>query len=108
MLDLVLRSMLTPGVLAARWIGLAHVPELADLPRPPLSIALATKMALDELFFLTEALSIRLVSLSDRARIGAEVAAALEFLDSRGFLAAPERYHLAPPPLVPQAAPRRT
>src|SRR5262245_50467895 len=101
MIDFVLRSVLTPGVLAARWVGLARVPELADVPRPALSIGLASKMALDELFFLTEALTARLVSVRDRARVGAEIGAALAFFEDAGFLEAPARYHLTPPPLEP-------
>jgi hypothetical protein len=101
MIDLVLRSVLTPGVLAARWAGLVQVPEIADVPRTRLSLGLATKMALDEIFFLTEALSIRLVSVRDRSRIVEEVTAALDFFDARGFLARPATYHLDPPVLEP-------
>jgi dienelactone hydrolase len=101
MIDLVLRSVLTPGVLAARWAGLTQVPNVDDVPRAQFSVGLATKMALDEIFFLTEALSIRLVSVRDRNRIGGEVGAMLEFLETGGFLDAPERFHLAPPPLEP-------
>jgi hypothetical protein len=101
MIDFVLRSMLTPGVLAARWAGLAVVPELADVPTPPFSLGFATKMALDEIFFLTEALSAKLVSVRDRSRIADELTATLAFFESQGFLAAPARYHLDPAPLVP-------
>jgi hypothetical protein len=103
MIDLVLRSVLTPGVLAARWAGLAQVPNVDDVPRARLSVGLATKMALDEIFFLTEALSIRLVSVRDRDRIGDEAGAMLEFLEAGGFLDAPARFHLDPPPLEPTA-----
>ena len=101
MIDLVLRSVLTPGVLAARWAGLTLIPELADVPKTRLSLGLATKMALDEIFFLTEALSIRLVSVRDRSRIADEVTTALAFFEDHGFLDAPARYHLDPPTLEP-------
>jgi len=101
MIDLVLRSVLTPGVLAARWAGLAMVPDLADVPKTRLSLGLATKMALDEFFLMTEVLSAKLVSVRDRDRIGGELAAALDFFETRGFLAAPGRYHLDPEPLEP-------
>jgi hypothetical protein len=101
MIDFVLRSVLTPGVLAARWAGLAQTPDVDEVPRARLSVGLATKMALDEIFFLTEALSIRLVSVRDRSRIGTEIAAMLEFLETGGFLDAPVRFHLDPPPLEP-------
>jgi hypothetical protein len=40
----------------------------------------------DEVFFLTEALSMRMVGLSDGGRIEAEVTAALELFGSRGFI----------------------
>jgi hypothetical protein len=101
MIDLVLRSVLTPGVLAARWAGLIQVPKVADVPRARLSFGLATKMALDELFFLTEAFSLRLVSVRDRSRIATELGAALELYAVRGFLDAPASYHPEPPVLAP-------
>ena len=101
MIDFVLRSVLTPGVLAARWAGLGRVPEVEDVPRARLSLGLATKMVLDELFFATEAISARLVSVRDRSRIAEEVAGALAFLETHGFLDAPTRYHRDPPPLEP-------
>jgi hypothetical protein len=73
MIDLVLRSVLTPGVLAARWAGLAQLPaSIADVPATRWSVGLATKMIMDEIFFLTEALSIQLVSVRDRRRIDGE------------------------------------
>ncbi len=101
MIDLVLRSVLTPGVLAARWLGLAQVPDVDEVPRPRLSLGLATKMALDEVFFLTEALSVRLVSVRDRSRVAEEVERALELYDAHGFLDAPTRYHGDPVALEP-------
>jgi len=82
MIDLVLRSVLTPGVLAARWAGLAQLPaSIADVPATRWSVGLATKMIMDEVFFLTEALSIQLVSVRDRRRIDEEMAAALQAKD---------------------------
>jgi hypothetical protein len=101
MLDLVLRSVLTPGVLAARWAGLVQVPVIADVPPARLSLGLATKMALDEVFFLTEALSMRIVPFSDRRRIDEEVTAALALFDARGWLERPQSFHLDPPALEP-------
>jgi hypothetical protein len=101
MIDLVLRSVLTPGVLAARWAGLVQVPSIVDVPPARLSFGLATKMALDEVFFLTEALSVRLVGVRDGNRIDGEVTAALELFGSRGFLDRPETYHREPQALEP-------
>jgi hypothetical protein len=103
MIDLVLRSVLTPGVLAARWAALARLPVVTDVPRARWSVGLASKLVLDEIFFLTEALSIRLISVRDRARIADEVTATLEYFAARGFLERPADYHVAPPVLEPAA-----
>jgi hypothetical protein len=101
MIDLVLRSVLTPGVLAARWAGIVQLPVTADVPPARWSVGLASKLLLDEVFFLTEALSIRLISVRDRDRIVEEVTAALAFFESHGFLDRPADYHVAPPALEP-------
>jgi hypothetical protein len=101
MIDLVLRSVLTPGVLAARWAGIVQLPVVADVPQARWSVALASKLVLDEVFFLTEALSMRLISVRDRDRIVEEVTAALIFFESHGFLERPGDYHVAPPALEP-------
>lgn len=101
MIDLVLRSVLTPGVLAARWAALTSLPAIADVPPTRWSFGLASKLLLDEVFFLTEAFSARLVSVRDRRRIADEVTAALEYFEAHGFLARPTDYHPAPPPLEP-------
>jgi hypothetical protein len=71
------------------------------VPPARLSLGLATKMALDEVFFLSEALSLQLVGFRDGGRIDAEVRAGLELFESRGFLDRPDSYHLEPPPLEP-------
>ena len=101
MIDLVLRSVLTPGVLAARWAGLAQLPVIANVPRARWSLGLATKLVLDEMFFLTEAFSARLVSVRDRSRIADEVTAALDYFTTRGFLERPADYHVEPTVLEP-------
>jgi hypothetical protein len=103
MIDLVLRSVLTPGVLAARWAGIVQLPVIADVPPTRWSVGLASKLVLDEVFFLTEALSMRLISVRDRQRIADEVTAALDFFESRGFLDRPADYHAAPPALEPSS-----
>lgn len=101
MLDLVLRSVFAPGVLAARWMLPVATPVHDELPVPRLSLALAGKVLLDELFFLTEMLSMHLVSPGERSRLRSEVTAALELFSSRGWITAPHTYHRAPPPLEP-------
>ena len=101
MLDLVLRSVLAPGVLAARWMLPATAPALDQLPVSRLSVGLVGKILLDEVFFLTEVLSMHLVSPGDRVRLRNEVSAALELFTSRGWIASPSTYHRTPPPLEP-------
>ena len=101
MLNLALRSVLAPGVLAARWVAPAGIADDDERPAAALSPGLVGKMVLDELFFLTELLSLRLVSLADCARLAHEVAAAVELFAHRGWLDDPARYHVAPPALEP-------
>jgi hypothetical protein len=95
---LALRSLLTPSVLAGRWVGRRR-PLPAGAPSAELTLGLAAKVALDEVFFLTEALSARVISLWDTGRIMREVADALELFGARGWLDAPLSYHRTPPRL---------
>ena len=96
--ELAVRSLVAPGLLAARWLTPSGEPRGAGVPAARASFGLPFKVALDELFFLTEALSARFVSTGDRHRIRAEIRDTVAFLDASGLLAAPERYHAPPPP----------
>lgn len=84
------------GFLASRWrtLSAAGHPAVPGLER---SLALAAKIALDEVLLTAMVLSVRLPSESERRRIGREVAAALELFADRGWLDHPHRYHQTPP-----------
>jgi dienelactone hydrolase len=71
------------------------------VPAVRLSPALALKVAMDEVFFLTEVLSASLVSLWAGSRLRDETRAAVDLFERRGWLESPAGYHPAPPPLEP-------
>lgn len=98
--ELALRVPLAPVLLAARWTRASAAPE-GDIPVARLSPALALKMAMDEVFFLTEVFSATLVSPRAGTRLREETAAALALFERRGWLDTPAGYHPAPPPLKP-------
>jgi hypothetical protein len=100
MLDLMLRSVFAPGVLAARWTT-PGVIETAGAPLPRYSLGLVGKMLLDEVFFMTELLSMQLVPYADRLRVATESTDALALFTDRGWIADPAAYHLTPGPLEP-------
>jgi hypothetical protein len=93
---LALRSLLAPGILAARWIK--HAPAPSGIPRPRRSLALMGKMLLDEVFFATEVISAGIVSTADAGRLLAEVEGALRLYQELGWLDDPARFHFEPPP----------
>lgn len=97
--EVVLRVLLAPGFLAARWLAPGAVAPGEDVPAAKRSLAVVVKKALDELFFMSEVLSGSFVTARDGTRLGAEVAAALALFETRGWLAEPARYHQPPPPL---------
>jgi hypothetical protein len=85
-----------PAVLAGRWFG--SRPSADDTPAARASVTLAVKIALDEVFLLTELLSAPLIATGDRHRLAAETSAALAFYGERGWLDDPTGYHTTPPP----------
>lgn len=94
-----LRTLLAPGVVLGRLVAQTRRPVVDGLPVPPRSLAIAWKTALDEVFFLSEALSAPFVSPWDGARILAELADAIALYGAAGWLDAPDAYHPTPPPL---------
>ena len=92
---LALRSLLAPGVFAARC--LKRTPRAIGVPSPRRSLVLAAKMALDELFFVSEVISAGLVSATDTRRLVREVEDALTLYERRGWLDDPGSFHLVPP-----------
>lgn len=93
-----LRAATLPGVMGLRWAGRAITPQRDGMPAPKLSPLLAAKVALDEVFFATEAAS-SVLSLGRRewSRVRREVEAADALFAKRGWLADPVAYHATPP-----------
>jgi hypothetical protein len=98
-IELVLRGGATPFVLGMRWHGWRRLDASDEAPRPRRGLGVASKVALDEIFFAAEIVSAELVALWAHRRVGAEVASAFERFGAEGWLAQPESYHVAPPPL---------
>ncbi|HYD49656.1 MAG TPA: hypothetical protein VEB21_14970, partial [Terriglobales bacterium] len=83
---------------ASGWYSVRQDPDYDDVPEPQMSIALAVQVAIDETILASLALRAPLVS--DPHRILLEVHQAREMFEDRGWLAAPESYHVAPPALL--------
>jgi len=99
-LETAVRAMLTPSVLASRWLLPAggYGDPHGHAPAASLSPLVAAKMVFDEIFFVTEVLSARFVSAADRHRLQREIADGLAFFDDAGWLDDPATYFAAPPP----------
>jgi len=104
-----LRSGAAPIVVGARLASRRRAEAPVGLPEPRRGLAMASKIALDELFFATELAAAPLVRVRDRARLTEELAGALELFEERGWLDDPASYHRTPPPLrLGQLEARRT
>ena len=99
-LNLAIRGGALPLLLGLRLAGLAGRPEGDALPVARGSFALASKVALDELFFCTEVASAPVVALQDRQRLAREARRAVRRWEREGWLADPAAYHEDPPPLT--------
>ncbi|UCE84918.1 MAG: hypothetical protein JSU66_11235, partial [Deltaproteobacteria bacterium] len=98
-LGLALRSSATSLLLGARWVNQAVAAKHPHVPAPRVNLALASKVALDEVFFASEVLLATLVSLGDRRRVTREITRALSLYELEGWLDEPVRYHRKPPRL---------
>jgi hypothetical protein len=98
-LGIALRSSATAGFLGARWLSHAVSARSPVVPTPRVNLALASKVALDEIFFASEVLLATLVSLRDRQRVTREISRALSLYEEEGWLDEPARYHRKPPKL---------
>lgn len=97
-LEIGLRAAALPGVLGLRWAGRALAPKRDDMPAPERSAALALKIALDEVFFATEAASAAFAfGRGEWTRVRREVDEAHALFEQRGWLANPTAYHRKPP-----------
>ena len=105
-MELAVRALVAPTLLAARWLPTRDRPADDALPVARASFGLGFKMLLDEVFFLTEVLSAPTASLADRHRFRAEITEALALYAERGWLDEPLGYHPTPPPAKPTEARR--
>ncbi|MEB2283869.1 MAG: hypothetical protein B6D46_11400 [Polyangiaceae bacterium UTPRO1] len=104
-LEVAVRALLAPGVLATRWL-LPPAPcgdKTSDVPASGRSPLVAAKVILDEIFFMSEVLLARFVKAADRERLRSEIGDALAFFDEAGWLADPAGYYPQPPALEPRA-----
>ncbi|RIK99548.1 MAG: alpha/beta hydrolase [Proteobacteria bacterium] len=96
--EMALRAATLPGVMGLRWAGRALAPVRHDMPRAKRSATLAAKVALDELFFASEAASAALaLGRREWSRVRREVEDAHALFETRGWLADPASYHATPP-----------
>jgi hypothetical protein len=68
----------------------------AEIPAKRWGIALASKAALDEVFFATEFATAPLVARSEFPRIAREIAEATDLFEQRGWFESPKRYYQTP------------
>ncbi|MFN8545845.1 MAG: hypothetical protein U0807_16805 [Candidatus Binatia bacterium] len=99
--EMAVRSLVAPGILAARWLTRSPDDAAGDVPRPVPSVGLTAKVLLDELFLAVELISAEVVSFRDRDRLATEVHAALDLYQREGWLDDPEPFHGTPPALGP-------
>jgi hypothetical protein len=92
-----LRAAAAPLLVGMRLAGQRCDGGHPEAPPPHWNLRLASKAALDELFFATEIASASFFSLRDRERIVREIATAARLYERRGWLREPARFHLLPP-----------
>jgi hypothetical protein len=97
--DLALRASLLPLFLGLRLVRGGLSGADTSLPSPRRGLALAAKVALDEIFLCSEVLSAPVVAPSDFARLGRELRRALELAEREGWSREPARYHRTPEPI---------
>jgi hypothetical protein len=97
--SIALRSGVAPLFVGARLAGRRAQAETCGVPDAPWSLALASKIALDEIFYATELASLAVVPLREGRRVVDEMEQALDLFGQRGWLADPRRYHPKPPAL---------
>jgi hypothetical protein len=97
--ELAVRGSAAPIVLGLRWRGWPRGVDREGAPAPRRGIALASKVALDEIFYASEVVSANMASLRELRRVASEVGEALALYEARGWLAHPDRFHADPPEL---------
>jgi hypothetical protein len=97
--ELAVRGGAAPLVLGLRWRGWKRLVRREGAPAPRRGLALASKVALDEIFYASEVVSATMASLRELRRVARELEEALTLYEARGWLDHPEGFHIAPPPL---------
>jgi hypothetical protein len=92
-----LRSSAAPLVVGMHLAGGRGDERHPDAPPPRWDLRLASKAALDELFFATEIVSASFFSLRDRRRVVREIGTAAHLYERKGWLRKPARFHRRPP-----------
>jgi hypothetical protein len=98
--SIALRSGAAPLFFGARLAGRRADAETRGVPDAPWSLALASKIALDEIFYATELASMAVVPLREGRRVVDEMEQALDLFEQRGWIADPRRYHRKPPAIA--------
>jgi hypothetical protein len=98
-IELALRSGAAPLLLGARLAGRVGRATDPALPARKSSLAIASKIVLDEIFFASELASATFVARRDHRRVVGETEDALAFYEERGWVADPSGFHLDPPSL---------
>jgi len=94
-----LTSVSIAAFVAAGWASVRQEPHHDEVPAPRPSLALATKVAIDEALLSTIQVTTP-VPMGDAAKlIAREVLAAREMFEARGWLEKPLSFHQAPPAL---------
>jgi hypothetical protein len=98
-IELALRSGAAPLLLGARLAGRMGGADDPALPARRSSLAIASKIVLDEIFFASELASATFVARRDHRRVVGETEDALAFYEARGWVDDPSSFHLNPPAL---------
>jgi len=98
-IELALRSGAAPLLLGARLAGRIGGATDPALPARKTSLAIASKIVLDEIFFASELASATFVARRDHRRVVGETEDALAFYEEQGWVEDPSGFHLDPPAL---------
>lgn len=85
---------------AAGRVSLGADPTRSEVPEAPRSVAMAARVAIDEVVLAGQSFVISSPSPAEIERTRRELDAARELFTHRGWLAEPRAYHQEPPPLV--------
>ena len=105
---LVLISVSVASFVAAGWHSVKLELPHEAVPAPALGVALAAQVAIDEALLAEMVARTAMPNRAGAEDIGREVTQAIELYGARGWLAAPETFHLDPPALESARIERRS